>query len=181
MKTTACVAAIAFSFVATVSNANGKLATYAFGASNYDTGAVYKVDATIVEGVDGSKVLNVKTQTFKPGIFTDLSNPVKTEEKNVRISKILSQELIGSVEALKGADVTVEKREYVCLMFIAPGIQLTIDHLAVANANGELILLDGPKGCYLSEVIMPQEEYLRKFASTLKIELKALALATIKE
>ena len=58
------------------------------------------------------------------------------------------------------------------------------DHLKVARNydyntktfKGELLLVDGPHGCWLSNKTFPKEEYAHQTAHTLKRSIKLLAL-----
>ncbi len=55
-----------------------------------------------------------------------------------------------------------------------PGPSGMNDHLTVRRENGELLLVDGPRGCWLHEQTHPENEYHQVTASLVKRTLRVL-------
>lgn len=99
-----------------------------------------------------------------------------------RLRKAAYDLLFNDAVVLADAEIQQSRSAIVCMLM--PAWPQSQDHLRVARSydyerktfKGELLLVDGPHGCWLSEKTFPKEEYAHETAHTLKRSIKLLAL-----
>ncbi|MBI2519840.1 MAG: hypothetical protein HYV97_05475 [Bdellovibrio sp.] len=99
-----------------------------------------------------------------------------------RLQKAVYDILFQDVIALADAEIQQTHSAIVCMMM--PMWPQSQDHLKVARTydyntktfKGELLLVDGPHGCWLANKTFPKDEYAHQTAHTLKRSIKLLAL-----
>lgn len=162
----------------TTANAAEKvLASYTFGVIN-SAGPFHsgdKVVASVVEVAKDVKVLKVVSSNSNPHANEKLA-PVK---KSLKLSPILAQDLENNILSLVDAEIEIHESQVVCMMM--PPFGESLVNLSILNSDGSVAQVLGPQGCWVHRHISPKEEYLRANAQELVLQLRTLALASLKK
>ncbi|MAF98133.1 MAG: hypothetical protein CMH26_05810 [Micavibrio sp.] len=161
-----------------------EIAHYRFAVQDYATNEVVHVEATL----EDTKELHIEAMSFLGRGHGPIFFPSEVKE-DVSVTKNLNKYtyeiLFNKVKNLANAQIKTTYQQIVCTMM--PGPEASNNHLTVRrnwdwdmdDFIGEMELISGPSGCWVSTSVQPDGDWGKRHAYELKEVLKTLALETI--
>lgn len=158
-----------------------EIANYRFAIRDNVSQELFVINAKL----DDNKVLQIKGQAYEdtghgPIFFPSPANREILEEKV--LNTFSYENLFSKIKTLSTAKIKTTHAQIVCAMM--PGPTASNDHLTVRrdwnweeqDLIGDMLLVSGPSGCWVSTSIKPETDWGKREASNLKNQLKILAL-----